>query len=232
MNDNKQRIDFIDVAKGIGMFLIVWGHVSYLTTSIETIFNTFKITLFYVVSGILISVNLDNKKYLESNQKEIMKHRFHRLMKPYYFYSFITLVISIVPYAVNKHMVLFYDDIYATVTCRGISTLWFLPTLYLGYYLFDKLKLLNKIAQYVLIIFIPILCCLFIVCRGYFEKCTSVLLFKIVDYPLMVFVKSIIACWFIYLGFCIQKLLYKISLFGYIIVGGGNSSFKQFVFES
>lgn len=51
-----KRLTYIDWAKGIGMFFIMLGHVNRIDNPLITYGDTFKIVIFYIISGYLFSL--------------------------------------------------------------------------------------------------------------------------------------------------------------------------------
>lgn len=46
----KQRIDYIDIAKGIGILLVLWGHL-YVCDYVHSAIYLFHMPLFFFISG-------------------------------------------------------------------------------------------------------------------------------------------------------------------------------------
>lgn len=139
----KKRIDYFDAVKGFAILSIVWGHVvnnppftSFGETYAKTWTSSFKLAVFYIVAGMLLSYS--NK--LEKEKFSVYaKKLFKGLIVPY-----ISFNILLIPF----YAIFFYANgigqigertlrfIYMFVTMEGISTLWFLPTLFFGELLF------------------------------------------------------------------------------------------------
>ena len=51
---DKNRINSLDMAKGIGIILVVVGHSTFLEENVLTWISSFHMPLFFVLSGILI----------------------------------------------------------------------------------------------------------------------------------------------------------------------------------
>lgn len=79
----KQRFDYLDVAKGIGILLVVWAHILLVGWSHRLIY-AFHMPLFFLISGILY--NKDKYKTFA----EFFRVRFKRLIVPYLIYSVVT----------------------------------------------------------------------------------------------------------------------------------------------
>lgn len=79
----KNRISYIDIAKGIGIFLVIWGHI-ILSGPAYNIIYAFHMPLFFFLSGFVFSKN----KY--HNIKEFFIKKVKTLIIPYIFLSLIT----------------------------------------------------------------------------------------------------------------------------------------------
>ncbi len=100
-----KRIEWLDIARGIGILLVVLGHA--LTTVIREdssicmeIYNQiyfFHLPLLFYVSGLAFSLSYE--KYLNMPFKDYLVNKFKRLMVPYLLYS---LVVYVIFYAANS----------------------------------------------------------------------------------------------------------------------------------
>lgn len=54
MEKIKNRISYIDIAKGIGIFLVIWGHI-ILNGPAYNIIYAFHMPLFFFLSGLVFS---------------------------------------------------------------------------------------------------------------------------------------------------------------------------------
>lgn len=79
----EKRIDWIDYAKALCIFLVVLGH-SHIPLSIKSIVYVFHIPLFFFLSGVLFSF----EKY--PNYKSFLKRRVFQLVLPYLFFNVVT----------------------------------------------------------------------------------------------------------------------------------------------
>lgn len=82
-----KRISWIDVAKGFGIFFIVWGHVLR-TGHFRVYLYAFNVTLFFFLLGYTFKYNCSLKDYV--------KLRFRRTMIPYYIWAVISIVIFLI----------------------------------------------------------------------------------------------------------------------------------------
>lgn len=186
-NMDKPRIEYIDVAKGIGIILIILGHLNYLSNPFFVISNSIKIVIFYIISGFLISIKgtINIKKTLRS------------LSFPYLIFSSIAIMFDLI-YAVLGHdsiLSVFLNDILLTIICRGISTLWFLPSLLFSellLYFTYKRKILNK----VFIIILPLI----LIATNMLIKIDDS---GIVNSIIITILKTITAFWFLLIGYIV-----------------------------
>ena len=124
-----QRVQYLDAAKGIGMLLIMWGHLSQISEPVFTWFACPKIAVFYLASGIL----LDKKNTAEhisqdpEKRKRQIKKRLLSLGVPYVVFSVLIMLFHAAVALLHHHALLttLGTDLWDTVTLRGISTLWF-----------------------------------------------------------------------------------------------------------
>ena len=69
------RIDFIDIAKGIGMFLVIVGHVETYDF-INRMIYSFHMPLFFVLSGFFLKPDHFGKKSIIKDFRSIWFHTF------------------------------------------------------------------------------------------------------------------------------------------------------------
>lgn len=120
MNKEMQRIAWIDIAKGMAIFLMVCGHTS-IPLSVSNWIWSFHMPLFFVVSGMLFSPD----RY--PSAMAFVRKRCMSLLVPWISFTIITVLCS--P----------SDSIRLLCEGRNLHALWFLPVLFvveiMGYYL-------------------------------------------------------------------------------------------------
>lgn len=138
------RISWIDTAKGIAIFFVVWGHMTtFLPNEIRTIVYSFHMPLFFFLSGLFL------KK--ENSFKLLVKKRISSLLKPYIYYA-------VLLYIVEYFFELIYPPFYAPLSLKGILTgtftnLWFLPSLFFSLiFSFFILRIKRRKFLYLIII--------------------------------------------------------------------------------
>jgi len=125
-----KKIGFIDVAKGIGIILVVLGHMRSTTdiTVVKTIILTFHMPLFFFIAG--YTFNLE--KYIDK-PIEFFKNKFKRMIVPYILFSFFLIIFL----SSTKNELTIYDKMFSVL--YGVGTkfwtwdmipLWFLLALF------------------------------------------------------------------------------------------------------
>lgn len=98
----KERIDWIDVGKGIGILLVIFGHAFrdsmrnnyFICDALYSFVYSFHMPLLMYLSGYMFA--LKSEHYLRHGVKKYCVSRFQRLIKPYFIYALIVyLVITI-----------------------------------------------------------------------------------------------------------------------------------------
>jgi len=79
----EKRLDFVDIAKGLGMLAIIWGHI--MEVGVTNVFvYAFHIPLFFFISGAMFR----KEKY--KSFLGFAKRRLKTLVIPYFIFSFLT----------------------------------------------------------------------------------------------------------------------------------------------
>lgn len=218
-----KRIGYLDAGKGIAMLIIIWGHVSDHADMISVWGSSFKLSIFFIISGFLVC----RSRKAVPEKKAVFKKLFKSLMVPYLIFSLIWIIIH-----VSKNLILYgtlavednIDNIYAVLTLRGISTLWFLPSMFIGRLIFEfsgsyRLKVWKQCAVCIGLTAILIILS---IAFGMFKKTMSIW----ITYPFLTFVKGITAYVFFLSGWIIGKSEQKIGsgkltkflcIFGFIL---------------
>ncbi len=143
--ENK-RIDFIDVAKGIGIILVVLGHLNSAEQPIRNFIYSFHMPLFFILSGIFFNDKTDFKTLLIKSIKT--------LLIPYLIFVAVDAIVYIIMHNFQWESVTF------AIKTRLISMtgarlritnlpLWFMFALFfirILYYFIHKVKLLEIIT--------------------------------------------------------------------------------------
>lgn len=147
------RLGFFDIAKGIGIILVIIAHIEYVDFGIRNYIVSFHMPLFFVVSGMLACLTGEPKKDIRT----VLIKKLKRIMLPYLVFSVLFPVIDIAYYYVTGNGDPFgslRQNIYDSVVLYGNSVLWFLPTAFFGDILFffimkAAMKLSERFAPYI-----------------------------------------------------------------------------------
>lgn len=145
MNENKTRIEWIDIAKGIAIILVVLGHSS-IPNSISNFIWAFHMPLFFIASGLVTH-------FPKNTLREFAFHRLRTLMLPFVIYSLI--VISLYQFTLSPKS-------FSEWLQKGWEgyALWFIPVLYIS-------SILTKMVYMIGNKFVRIASVLMIVAIGY-----------------------------------------------------------------
>ena len=219
MSDTKKRLDYLDMTKGLGMILVLIGHLQgdsiftfspYIQPLCVFIFS-FHMPMFFIVSGILLAIKNDEVKPL----KEVAKSRFRGIMIPYLWFSLFYLIVVVAALIKGEIAVqTLYLNIWYVISGYGMNVLWFLPALYLGELLFILLR--RRIRDHIPFITVVVLSNAIVYFLSYFVG--------IAKYPtpfaermhdlITVILRPILVCGFISIGYYTHKLLRKGSQIG------------------
>lgn len=128
-NNLGERVDYIDIMKGIGIILMVLGHMHF-SKAFNYYVYSFHMPLFYCVSGFLY--------HKPDNMRKFVKTRAKRLLVPYFTfglgYYFLWLLIDYQGIGILEPLiaVLFKSVDGLPIT----SALWFLPSCFFVYLLY------------------------------------------------------------------------------------------------
>ena len=148
----KHRIDYVDISKGIGLILVVLSH----TVSYRLMFfaSGFYVPIFFVCAGYTYR---GGGTFIEN-----VKKRAVRLMKPYFFFSFI-LLICFMHFSLREFVGIFYSryclylpDVVPNIKflTSGNFPLWFLTCMLVSYVLFYVLIYYERYAVFLLLIYL------------------------------------------------------------------------------
>lgn len=124
----KRKYNYITIAKGIGIFLVIWAHILNRGPVYNFIY-AFHMPLFFFISGMLFK----NDKYTKI--KDLLKSRFKSLIIPYLIYSIITLLLwgMIENKIWSECIKCFWEIFLARNSSRTMPfnpPLWFIPCLF------------------------------------------------------------------------------------------------------
>lgn len=224
------RLKHIDSAKGFCMLLILWGHTVSFYEPVFQWGTAFKVTLFYIVTGYLLGMRA-------SEEKAVVKTPVKKLLLsngvPYIFYSVLSLAASAVIMVLFRQPFSFLSEkLLLTVTLAGVSTLWFLPTMFFGRFLYERLYAANRAIPMKLIFLAATPFVLSLASRG-LQSVGDIELKEVVTAVLNMIIKALVAFWFISVGSAgvglskrlNEKPVVKYAIFMILLISGSVLAF-------
>ena len=152
-----KRLDYLDMVKGVGIFFVVLGHIEYISNPLRVWISSFHMPLFFIVSGLLMSIKNEASKDFHTS---VIK-KFKGIIIPYLWFSLAYFIIDIGNVTIIKNIDVhtFIVDTVSSLTFYGMSVLWFLPALFLAGvgFLFIQKRLGDK-KTFVFLIIIALAC--------------------------------------------------------------------------
>ena len=143
-----KRLNTLDIAKGIGIILVIFAHVNY-TPSLLTPIYSFHMPLFFILSGMVF----DCTKY--PRLRQFLRRRWQTMILPYLFFSVLSLVYVFVSERLFAHAVdlkageyisSFFQIFLAQGSSPVLNTpLWFVPCLFAVELIYFYLSRFSKV---------------------------------------------------------------------------------------
>lgn len=132
-----KRERYIDIAKGVGILLMIFGHTMGTINKLHIWIYSFHMPLFFIIGGILMYEKFQDEKYSvgRSIGKELGKMGF-----PYLFWGCVLIVFYTALNIVSHQPLQLSSRIVRLISLRGIDSLWFLPAYFLSMSLFKLTK--------------------------------------------------------------------------------------------
>ena len=178
------RVDTIDIIKGFGILLVIWGHISTGGQFSRYFVYAFHMPLFFFFSGVVSKPS--------GNLKIEFKKTFRSLYVPFAFFTFCDVLVFITKSCFNNDLNIINLIKYSIRLLTGLSTpylnapIWFLFSLFTIKILFYLIHHI-RYSKFLLLI-------VFALCMGY-----SFLLDKL-SIPYSLFLPTIISFPFFYFG--------------------------------
>ena len=136
-----KRIEYLDIAKGIGILLVVLGHNDFevISAFIQRLIYSFHMPLFFFLSGYFINASIPFFAFF--------KKRFNALLKPYFFTIFLIYFtsISFEKMGFNTAITRTVKSLYGSGYYLDWVQLWFLPQLFVvSLYAFLFIRLVSN----------------------------------------------------------------------------------------
>lgn len=205
----KKRIAYLDVARGIGMILVVMGHVDFISEPIRDYVTSFHMPLFLIISGILLYAT----KTEERNWIEIVKSKCRTILLPYFIFSVGALLFELVRALIKS--IDMWDTLmrraFQTICLQGFSTFWFLPTLFIGELIFLKVRQRNDLKKTAGIGIVMVVLMYFVAIweKGFYQSHAGILGYELLHDVLLMVIRGVFASGYIFLGYFVGRLLEK-----------------------
>ena len=127
---SSQRIAYLDIARGIGILLVVLAHsdLAWISTYLHRFIYSFHVPLFFFLSGYFFSTKIPFGIFI--------KKRFNAILKPYLFTIFLIYLVktSFTNMSFGTMLGRLAKSLYATGEYIEWIPLWFLPACFLPVY--------------------------------------------------------------------------------------------------
>ena len=140
---NKGRILYIDYVKAFAIILVIMGHVNFANDSVKAWIYSFTMPLFFFCTGLVLNVRED------FSLKEILKNKIHRLILPYFIWALLYTKLSVL-----NILMIIYGSYWTTARSGTLTSLWFLPVMFLSlmlFYLFVKTGMSKRLVYKLLL---------------------------------------------------------------------------------
>jgi fucose 4-O-acetylase-like acetyltransferase len=139
-----KRIAYLDVARGIGILLVVLGHndLGALSPFLHQVIYSFHIPLFFFLSGYFLNTSIPFREFLGK--------RFHTVLKPYLFTIFLIYFASVSFEKMGFETALgrILKSLYGSINYIDWGQLWFLPHLFaVSLYAFVFISLVDRLRN-------------------------------------------------------------------------------------
>ena len=125
----KNRMTFIDIAKGIAILLMVIGHSYSKTNFFLEWINSFHMPLFFIVTGILYGMINEKKGCLTFN----FKTKAINLLLPYFIWgTLIQLFFALLGYLGGSPLLEQLQKRLCLIFTLNSSAMWFLPAMFIN----------------------------------------------------------------------------------------------------
>lgn len=132
----KNRVNFVDYLKGLGIILVVLGHVNSSNEQVKSIIYSFHMPLFFFISGLFL-YKVKIKSVLEYMQ--FIRKKLNVLLIPYIIWGLLYSGLSI-----RNVLLISYGSYHSIGVSNSLSSLWFLITLFICWVFWAGIELLTQ----------------------------------------------------------------------------------------
>lgn len=126
---DKPRLSLPDMARGVGVLLVILSHLEAVRPEVLGWISTFHMPLFFILSGVTMSLWTERTEGF----REQLRSRSGALLVPYFWFSLLYFLLDIGNLLLGKiNGRRFYENAMASVTFCGKSVLWYVSALLLS----------------------------------------------------------------------------------------------------
>lgn len=205
----KERKYYFDMAKGIGIILVVMGHLEYISIPLRLFIASFHMPMFFIISGMLMCMTGEENKPV----RKTVRGKLVRMAIPYLAFSILYLIIEIG----YGHLTGTWDfwtwiqDLWLSVCLYGISVLWFLPAMFFGFMMFYLIR--RRFSHRVTIAIVVVLTAVMYGMTFALEYMKAAFVFNLLVselyYPLSMIVRSFIAMTYLAVGYYTYYVIHR-----------------------
>ncbi|MCR5650003.1 MAG: acyltransferase family protein [Lachnospiraceae bacterium] len=203
-----KRVAYIDLAKGIGMVLVLCGHLQndtifalspHIQGFCKWIFS-FHMPMFFIISGMLFAAKGEIPP-----MKDFFKKRFSTIMVPYYLFTVIYFLIILYGVFISHSMNItdMFVQLWYAVSLYGINVLWFLPALFIAEMIFALImKKFDGKKRWIAVLIMTMAALGVNEIRGYIPENPAV--YVRLNEIIVMLLRPVIACSFISIGYLFE----------------------------
>ena len=191
------RIEWIDAAKAIGVFLVFWGHILYGGSNLGGVINraiySFHMPMFFILSGyVMKSDSLSFIDYCKNKIKRILLPALilYIITLPLYFYF--------LDYSTESFKTIFMTIFYVKGSCAYNSPIWFFFCMFQALIILKLIKITEVNNKFLIAILIG---CLLVSYIGYESQWNYLNLFG--------FNKCILGVFFMAIGILLKRISFE-----------------------
>lgn len=124
MNSQTKRVEYIDIAKLLGIICVIMGHTVSSDTLVKRILYAFHMPLFFILSGMVTKPIL---KWNTNNLKAYVEKKLRTIILPYFIWG---LIYS--PLSFKSVAQIAYGTRETLILANSLTSLWFLPVTFLA----------------------------------------------------------------------------------------------------
>lgn len=142
ISQSNNRKDYLDIAKGIGIILVVLGHCPQVYNPLKQWIYAFHMPLFFIVSGMVWNrISHEKKGYFN---RIFLIDKIKRLIVPCYIWGIIYMILNAVidkSFSFINIAYLLYGSQSGFSHAGSLTSLWFLPCMFLAVCLFEVIQM-------------------------------------------------------------------------------------------